>query len=93
MPKKKFKVIKNTTQPEFKGVKHDGKDMKFRRDGTFVVSDTGLAAEIDKVHGRRGNQSVAVVPYTDKETNEPGHRYFFGSTPAYSEGWERIFGE
>lgn len=92
MPKKKFKVIKNTTQAEFTAVEHDGKRMPFRRDGTFVVRDQGLADEISRVHGRKGSQTVAVVPYADKETNEPGHCYFFAPSRTYSENFERIFG-
>jgi len=77
MQKKKFRVIKNTTNPEFTGLEVDGKQMKFKRGGTFVIDAPGLARDIDKTYGRRGNQTVAVVPYNDHETRELGHNYTF----------------
>jgi hypothetical protein len=77
MQKKKFQVIKNTTNASFTGLDVDGRKMKFGRNGTFVVDAPGLASDIDKTYGRKGNQSVAVVPYNDHETRELGHRYKF----------------
>lgn len=77
MPKKKWKVINNSTRPGFDGLDIDGRKRKFGRDGTFVIDAPGLANDIDKTFGRRGNQSVAVVPHNDHETNELGHKYTF----------------
>lgn len=87
MPKKKYQVIKNTTSETVRGVSLGGKNMKFGKNGTFVVGDEGLAREIDKTHGRKGSQQVAVVPYRDKETNEPGHRYTFASDSRWANAW------
>lgn len=75
--KKKFQVIKNTTNPEFRGLEIDGKLRKFSPNGTFIIDAPDLANDINKTYGRKGNQSVAVVPYNDHETRELGHRYTF----------------
>jgi hypothetical protein len=88
MQKKKFQVIKNTTNSEFTGLDVDGRKMKFGRNGTFVVDAPGLASDIDKTFGRKGNQSVAVVPYNDHETRELGHKYKFGPSESYAKAWE-----
>ena len=77
MAKKKWQVIKNTTRPDFTGLDVDGQQMRFRRNGTFVIDAPGLASDIDKTFGRRGNQTVAVIPYNDHETREVGHTYTF----------------
>lgn len=86
--KKKYQVIKNTTRADVTGVALGDKKMKFGKNGTFVVGDEGLAREIDKTHGRRGSQQVAVVPYRDTSTNEPGHRYQFASDANWANAWE-----
>ena len=77
MAKRKFQVIKNTTNPDFTGLDVDGKKMAFGRNGTFIVDAPGLANDINITFGRKGNQTVAVVPYNDHETRELGHNYTF----------------
>lgn len=77
MAKKKWQVIKNTTSEHVTGVDVGSEKMVFGRNGTFIVDDPGLARDIDKVYGRKGNQHVAVVPYNDHETRELGHKYTF----------------
>lgn len=93
MAKKKWQVIKNTTAPHVTGVEAGTEKFRFRRNGTFVVDDPQLARDIDKVYGRKGNQQVAVVPYTDRETRELGHTYTFGalSSEQARANYDRIF--
>lgn len=88
MPKKKWQVINNSTRQGFDGLEIDGKKRKFGRGGRFVIDSPVLARDIDKVYGRRGNQSVAVVPYNDRETREIGHTYSFGSSPTFAKAWD-----
>lgn len=88
MPKKKWKVINNSTRPGFDGLTIDREKKKFGRDGTFVVDDPQLARDIDKIHGRHGDQTVAVVPHNDRETRELGHTYTFANMWT-EEAWER----
>jgi hypothetical protein len=71
---KKFQIIKNTTRDDVQGVSLGDKKMRFGYNGTFTTTDSGLAQEIDKVYGRKGNQQVAVI---QSETKEPGHNYRF----------------
>lgn len=88
MAKKKWQVIKNTTSPHVTSVDVGDQKMAFGRNGTFTISDPGLARDIDKVYGRKGNQRVAVVPYNDTTTREVGHTYTFGSDPKFARAWE-----
>lgn len=74
--KKKFQAIKADVG-DYKGIRHDGKEMRFRKDDTFIIKDEGLARELDSMYGRKGTQKLSIVPYTDMETNEPGHKYTF----------------
>ena len=89
MPKKKFQAIKADTG-NYKGVRHDGKEFKFRNDDTFIIEDEGVAREMDSIHGRKGTQKISIVPYTDNETNEKGHKYTFGSSAKFSRAWEEF---
>lgn len=93
MARKKWQVIKNTTAEHVKGVQAGSEFYRFRRNNTFVVDDPQLARDIDKVYGRKGNQQVAVVPYTDRETRELGHTYTFGAltSPQARKNYDRIF--
>lgn len=92
MPKKKYQVIKATTR-EIPGVYVGGKKRVFDRNGTFTVSDSGEANEINKVLGAKGTGEVVVTPYKDHTTNEPGHRYTFGAMTSQQarENYDRIF--
>ena len=89
MPKKKYQVIKATTN-EISGLTVGGRVKKFKKNGTFETDDAGEAAEINKVLGAKGTGEVVVTNYDDKE---PGHRYKFGgftSTRA-RENYDHIF--
>jgi hypothetical protein len=87
MPKKKFQAIKATTA-EADGLIHDTREFKFEPNGTFVIEDEGLAREIDQVHGKKGTQNLAIVPYDDKTTREPGHKYTFGPSAKFACAWD-----
>jgi len=85
--KKKFQAIKADTS-DFKGVRHDGKDFNFDKNDTFVIEDEGIAREMDSMYGKKGSQKLAIAPFQDNETHEPGHRYTFAASRKYSEAWE-----
>jgi hypothetical protein len=87
MPKKKFQAIKADVG-DYKGIRHDGKEYRFRGDDTFIIDDEGLAREMDQTYGVKGTQKVSLVPYTDKTTNEPGHRYTFGPSVQFANAWD-----
>jgi hypothetical protein len=88
MPKQKWKVIRNSTRKGFNGVDIGSEHRRFERDGTFVVDDPQLSRDIDKMYGRRGNQTVAVVPHNDSSTRELGHTYTFGPSKTFADAWE-----
>jgi hypothetical protein len=90
MQKKKFQAIKADVG-DYKGIVHDGKKYHFRRDDTFIIEDAGLAREMDQTYGIKGTQKVAITPYDDPETREPGHKYTFGpmTSKAAAEFWQR----
>jgi hypothetical protein len=87
--KKKFQAIKATTA-DADGLVHDTREFKFEPNGTFTIDDEGLAREIDQVHGKKGTQNLAIVPYDDHQTREPGHKYIFGPSPSFSRAWEEF---
>lgn len=76
MKKKKWLAVKATTD-NADGINHDGKKYKFGRDDTFTISDEGLKRELDRVHGAKGTQRVAISEWNDTDTDEPGHKYTF----------------
>ncbi len=83
--KKKFQAIKADVG-DYKGIRHDGKEMRFRKDDTFIIKDEGLARELDSMYGKKGTQKLSIVPYTDMETNEPGHKYTFSGVDMNNKG-------
>lgn len=85
--KKKFQAIKADVG-DYKGIRHDGKEYRFRGDDTFIIKDEGLARELDSMYGKKGTQKLAITPYDDTETREPGHSYTFGSSPRFSQAWD-----
>jgi len=87
MAKKKFQAIKADTS-DYLGIRHDGKEYRFRGDDTFILEDEGLARELDQTYGLKGSQKLAITAYDDTTTREPGHKYTFGSTSSYAKAWE-----
>lgn len=92
MPKKKFQAIKADVG-DYKGIVHDGKEHRFRRDDTFVIEDVGLARELDSMYGKKGSQKLAITEYNDHETRELGHTYTFGAFTSKKarDNYDRIF--
>lgn len=90
--KKKFQAIKADVG-DYKGIVHDGKEYRFRRDDTFIIGDEGLARELDSMYGVKGTQKLAITPYDDGETRELGHTYTFGAltSPRARENYDHIF--
>lgn len=87
--KKKFQAIKADVG-EYQGIVHDGKEHRFRKDDTFIIEDEGLARELDSMYGKKGTQKLAITPYDDQETREPGHTYTFGPSRKFSTAWEEF---
>ena len=87
MARKKFQAIKADTG-DYKGVRHEGKEYRFRGDDTFILEDEGLARELDQTYGIKGSQKLAITAYDDTTTREPGHRYTFGPSVKYAKAWE-----
>lgn len=85
--KKKFQAIKADVG-DYKGVRHDGKEYRFRRDDSFILEDEGLAREMDSMYGKKGTQKLAITPYDDTTTREPGHKYTFSGMWT-DEAWKR----
>jgi hypothetical protein len=88
----KWTVIKATKRPV--EVNIGGKPMRFGRDGAFRVSDPGVAAEIRKEYGDKGDVTVTRMR-SPQPISDRGHRYFFGMMPPlpwhhYDENGRRI---
>ncbi len=67
-------IVQNATRNRnFQGVKAGGKDMRFDREGRFLISDEVVAGEIRKEHPR----DVTVTRMRYPDVADRGHRYFF----------------
>jgi hypothetical protein len=86
MPKQTYQVIKATTR-EIPGLTVGGRVRKFQPNGTFETSDSGEAAEIDKVLGAKGTGEVVV---TANEQKEQGHTYTFGASQKFANAWDEF---
>lgn len=89
MKKKKFQAIKADVG-DYKGIRHDGKEHRFKKDGTFIIEDEGMARELESIYGKKGTQKLAITEYNDHETRELGHTYTFGPSRKYSDAWEEF---
>jgi hypothetical protein len=84
---KKYEVIKATTK-NMKGVNVGGRKYKFGGNGSFTLSDSGVAAEIEQEYGHhKGNGDVVVSPIN---IEEHGHKYTFGPNKRYAKAWEAL---
>lgn len=76
--KKKYQAVKADVG-DYKGVRHDGKEYRFKQNDTFIIEDEGLAKELDFMYGKKGTRKLAISPYDDHETRELGHCYKFAN--------------
>lgn len=97
--KKRFLVVPRTTHRMDHGLDTGAGHKSFKGKTAMYVKDEAEAREIDSEYGFSGGTQEVFVHEDDKVgrfvTNEKGdvHNYFFGSTKAYAEGWERAFGK
>jgi hypothetical protein len=98
MPKRKYLVVaRNTKTSEF-GLETSQGNIPFHKKTARIVEDPGLASEIDTEYGIHGTGDVWVERdemLENKSQYHPDnvHKYFFGATRLFREGWERIFGD
>src|SRR5512138_1269166 len=82
---KRYEVVKATTKPG-DSVTLGDKEFKFGGNGSFYLSDSGIANELESVYGhRKGNGDVVISPVTFADQD---HRYTFGTSKAFSDAWD-----
>jgi len=70
---RKHKWVVHNVMQGGKGVRVDGKNMMFNKDGRFLVKDEGLAKNIRKNYPHQ----VTVSRITANDPSDRGHKYFF----------------
>ena len=85
---KKYHIIKATTKDMTPTL--DGELFPLAPNGSAVVNDSGIAAEIDQVYGNKGTGEVVVAEQKDT-AGEPDHTYFFGgkNSKEWDDFWKR----
>ena len=95
--KKAYLVMPRNTGIMQTGLKTAKGTLKFKKGKThMMVSDEGLANEIDTQHGLKGTGDVWVAEDQRGESflRDDGpqgvgvHRYFWGASPAFSNAWD-----
>jgi hypothetical protein len=101
MAKRHFVVMAREPGVMKDGLQVGDKHVNFHGKSGKTITDPGLAEAIDQQHGLHGSGKdkgkvwVERDERTDNHMNyhpDGVHRYFFGPTRMFAEGWERIFG-
>jgi hypothetical protein len=97
VPKKKYLVVARNERTSQYGLETSKGNLPFHSKTARIVEDPNLASEIDTEYGLKGSGDVWVERDEMLENNsayhpDGVHRYFFGPTRKFVEGWERIFG-
>jgi hypothetical protein len=67
-------VVQKALRRDFRTkIKHGNEDLKFDKNGRFLVSDEAKAREIQKLHPR----DLAVTRINTPKPSDRGHKYFF----------------
>jgi len=100
MPKR-YLVLPRTAKIMQEGVKVNGKVRSFKGKTAMYVKDKAEADEINQTVGMQGTTEVFVhederVSNFVRDDGVQGrgtHHYHWGSTSAFRQGWELIFGQ
>ena len=101
MSNKRYMILPRTQGIMKQGVNVNGKIRSFKGKTAMYVKDKGEADEINQTVGMQGTTEVYVhederVSNFVRDGGIEGrgiHHFHFGSTSAFREGWERIFGK
>ena len=98
MPPRKYMVVARNERTSSDGLMTSKGNIPFNGKTAKLITDPGLASEIDTQYGLKGTGDVWMERDERAENvlayhPDSIHRYFFGATRAFREGWERIFGK
>jgi hypothetical protein len=91
-------VVARNTRTSEHGLETSKGNVPFHGKTAKMIDDPGLASEIDTQYGLKGTGDVWVERDERLENyvnyhSDGASTSFFGPTRAFSEAWERIFGE